>query len=207
MPSDNRPALTSQHLADARLYANRVDMLAAIGCPRHGVICEVGVAMGDFSVRMMELLEPSQFVAFDIFTMHRSPSHWGRKSKEIFGSLTHEEFYRRRMAPYGDRVVLERGWSHEMLARYPDRHFDLIYLDAEHVFENVRKDAERAARKIKPGGLVVFNDYTLYDPFLKVRYGVVEAVNQMVTAGGWKVVGFALEHNMFCDIAIRRDCG
>jgi hypothetical protein len=178
-------------------------MLAGIGCPPDGVVCEVGVALGDFSVRMIELLAPRTFVAFDNFTMHLEPAHWGRPSQELFGGLTHQEFYRRRLSPHGDRVAVEQGLSHEGLARYPDRHFDLIYLDAGHTYEAVSKDAEVSARKVKAGGLIMFNDYTLYDPFLKVDYGVVDAVNQLVVAGGWQVVGFALEANMFCDIAIR----
>jgi hypothetical protein len=178
-------------------------MLAGIGCPSDATVCEVGVALGDFSVRIMELLAPRNFVAFDIFKMHEEPVHWGRSSQELFGGLTHEEFYRRRLSSYGDRVAVEQGLSHEALARYPDRHFDLIYLDAGHTYEAVSKDAEVSARKVKAGGLVVFNDYTLFDPFLKVDYGVVDAVNQLVAAGGWQVVGFALEANMFCDIAIR----
>jgi len=178
-------------------------MLAGIGCPSNGIVCEVGVALGDFSIRMIELLTPRVFVAFDIFAMHEEPVHWGRSSQELFGGLTHQEFYRRRLLPYGSTVAIEQGLSHEALARYPDRHFDLIYLDAGHTYEAVSKDAEISARKVKPGGLVVFNDYTLYDPFLRADYGVVEAVNQLVVAGGWQVVGFALEANMFCDIAIQ----
>jgi len=44
----------------------------------------------------------------------------------------------------------------------------------------------------------------MYDPFINSEYGVVQAVNKIVDEGGWKVTGFALEKNMFCDIAIQR---
>jgi len=53
-------------------------------------------------------------------------------------------------------------------------------------------------------GTLIFNDYVMYDHLQRVEYGVVQAVNQLVIDGDWRVVGFALNHNMFCDIAIRR---
>jgi len=32
-----------------------------------------------------------------------------------------------------------------------------------------------------------------FDPLGEGAYGVVQAVNELVTSGGWRVVGFALE--------------
>jgi hypothetical protein len=46
--------------------------------------------------------------------------------------------------------------------------------------------------------------YIMYDHMQQVVYGVVQVVNQMVVEENWRVVGFALNQNMFCDIAIRR---
>ncbi|MCM2511256.1 hypothetical protein ACVCIC_04940 [Burkholderia glumae] len=44
----------------------------------------------------------------------------------------------------------------------------------------------------------------MYDPFVKAEYGIVPVVNEMVVNQGWKVIGFALQKDMFCDIAIQR---
>jgi hypothetical protein len=77
-------------------------------------------------------------------------------------------------------------------------------VDADHSYEGVVKVAAVAVHKVKPNGLLVFNDYIVMDEFSKLRYGVVPAVNELVTQSDWKVVGFALEQRMFCDIALRR---
>jgi hypothetical protein len=50
---------------------------------------------------------------------------------------------------------------------------------------------------------VVFNDYIMWDHVTDSAYGVVPVVNELVVNGGWEVVAFALEHQLFCDIAIR----
>ncbi len=66
------------------------------------------------------------------------------------------------------------------------------------------KDLEASLACLAPGGVIVANDYTLYDPLTDVPYGVVQAVNSLVQRHDLVVDGLALEVNMFCDIAISR---
>jgi uncharacterized membrane protein len=68
----------------------------------------------------------------------------------------------------------------------------------------VSRDAAISTQKIKPDGVLVFNDYILYDSSMGVEYGVVQAVNELVDSGAWRVAGFALDRSMFCDIAIKQ---
>jgi hypothetical protein len=203
-PRANFPALTSADLLDAKLFATRQDLIAALDVGRRGIIAEVGVGLGDFSHYLIDVLDPAQFVAIDIFQMHNGAQHEGRACAEIFGSSTHEEFYRARLQASRDRVLICRGLSHEMLRGFPDEHFDLIYIDAGHDYASVAGDGSIAAAKIKPHGVMVFNDYVLFQAPDAEPYGVVPAVNELVRAGGWKVVGFALQHHLFCDIALRK---
>jgi len=198
------PPLTAAHLDNARLFASRYDMIAQLGIGAGGVVTEVGVALGDFSQFILDTLKPSRFVAIDTFDMRNLTNIWGRTSAEVFAGKTHEEFYRDRFASEGERVKICTGLSDQVLAGFPDHSFDFIYVDAYHSYEAVRDDAVVASRKIKPNGVVVFNDYTTFDRYLNAPYGVVEAVNELVVAGSWKVIGFGLEKNMFCDIAVRR---
>jgi hypothetical protein len=118
--------------------------------------------------------------------------------------MSHYDFYRARFAPRSDQVAIHRGFSHEQLRLFPDEFFDLIYVDAAHDYESVKRDGELAQQKVTKTGIVVFNDYTMYDPLLGVEYGVVQAVNEILASGGWSVIGFALDRVMFCDIAIQR---
>jgi hypothetical protein len=203
-PYRDFPALAAEHFNDARLYADRRDLVQGLGIATGGVAAEVGVAQGDFSQELLRILQPSVFVAIDVFTMHEQPMHWGRSSQEIFEGLSHADYYARRFAAFGDVVQVREGRSDEVLETFPDHYFDLIYLDADHRFESIEKDASIATRKIKPSGTLVFNDYVMYDHLLNEPYGIVPVVNRLVVEGGWEVVGFALQQHMFCDIAVRR---
>ena len=197
-------ALEQHHVEGARLYGDRKDMVRALRASEHGVIAEIGVALGDFSDFLIKELRPTKFIAFDIFTMHESPVIWGRPSSELFTGLTQMQFFQKRFASHGDQVALEIGSSQQTLARYPDTYFDMIYIDAAHDYESVRADAALASQKIKPTGTIIFNDYIMHDHVTGSPYGVVQAVNESINNNPWRVVGMSLQRDMFCDLAIQK---
>lgn len=174
------PAISSASiLPDARLFSTRETMISGLDLPRHGVIAEIGVALGDFSRFLIDSLDPTTFLAIDTFQMHAWPEHWGRSSVEIFGNATRSMFARE-----GERVVIHVGMSHSMMLALPDHSCDLIYIDAAHDYESVSRDAEIATTKAKRDGVLIFNDYVLYDPFIDAAYGVVPAVSTSFLAPG-----------------------
>lgn len=192
--------LERRHVENARLFANRDELLASIRTAESGVVAEIGVARGDFSEKILRTLQPKVFVAFDIFTMHETPIIWGQPSKVVFEGRTQLEFYRQRFAGM-DAVKIEVGPSHEMLARYPDRFFDLIYVDGAHDYDGVKKDADLAIKKIKKDGVIIFNDYVMQD-LVGAPYGVVPVVNALLVNANFRIIGFAFQEHMFCDIAV-----
>ena len=198
------PELKPEHVRGAQLYANRYELVRGLRLIAGCAVVEVGVAHGEFSEFLIKELNPAKFVAIDLFDMERYPTHWGTPQELIFQGKTHYQFYKDRFAHLGDRVTLKRGLSHVRLVELPFHAFDLIYVDAGHDYENVKRDGVLSISKLKPSGTIIFNDYVMYDPFINSEYGVVQAVNEIVDEGGWKVTGFALEKNMFCDIAIQR---
>jgi predicted O-methyltransferase YrrM len=118
--------------------------------------------------------------------------------------MSHREFYVKRFAGRGKQLRCEQGDSCEVLARYADQTFDMIYVDAGHDYESVKGDANLAKQKIKPAGILIFNDYIKYSHYDDAYYGVIPVVNDLVVNQGFEVVGFALQADMYCDIAIRR---
>jgi hypothetical protein len=176
--------------------------MASLDCVK-GAIAEVGVALGDFSELLLQKLKPSLFVAFDNFEMDSWSDVWGSSKEKAFHGLSHVEFYRHR---FRDRpeVRIDAGFSHETLPRHADETFDLIYIDANHRYEAVKVDTEIAKTKIKRDGILMFNDYMMYDHNAHFAYGVVQAVNELVVAEDWRVIGLGLNPQMYCDIAIRR---
>ncbi|AYQ89519.1 class I SAM-dependent methyltransferase [Burkholderia gladioli] len=198
------PELAAKHIAGARLYANRFDLISDLRLAPDSHIAEVGVALGTFSKFMIEKFKPKQFCAFDLFQIHIADTLWGRPTREVLRGMTHRQFYEAEMQNSTSPVITHEGLSSETLPRYPDEYFDMIYIDAAHTFDEVKLDAEISAAKIKKDGVLIFNDYIMHDPFIHADYGIVPVVNEMVVNHGWRVIGFGLQKHMFCDIAIQR---
>jgi predicted O-methyltransferase YrrM len=52
-----------------------------------------------------------------------------------------------------------KGYSHDVLPTFPNDYFDIIYIDGNHQPEYVLEDGVLSFRKVKPGGLIIFDDY------------------------------------------------
>jgi hypothetical protein len=152
---------------------------------------------------LVEKLRPRQFYAFDIFQAHLERNWNGQSGVQLFEGLMHRQFYEREMQPSRQILTIVEGPSQKTLAAYGDRSFDLVYVDGDHHYEAVKADAELAAKMVSATGFLVFNDYLLLDNN-GAAYGVVPVVNTMATVGGWKIVGFALDAAMHCDVALAR---
>lgn len=199
------PLIAPNQIVSASLYANRAEMVLALQkrLSDNPVVCEVGVALGDFSEFLLSALRPRAFIAMDLFGLHEQETLWGQPTSEIFAGKSHAEFYRARFAAHPVEVF--EGDSAAALASLPDASIDLIYIDGDHSYEGVKRDTDQAIRKVKPDGLLIFNDYIMYDHVQLGGYGVVPAVNELVNETDWRVVGFALQHALFCDIALQRE--
>jgi len=203
--SENYPVLKAKHLDNARLFAHREDLISSFSFLEGGVIAEIGVADGYFSEFLLSQLKPEKFVAFDIFTMHEFTTDFAGRT-DVFNNMTQLEHYRRKFADRGSQVVIEVGMSQQNLAKYPDKSFDLIYIDGDHSYASVKQDTNIAKTKLADNGIIIFNDYIMYDYVNGRTYGVVRAVNELVINEDCLVCGFSLNWGMFCDIAVRKQC-
>ena len=86
----------------------------------------------------------------------------------------------------------------------PDDSYSLIYIDGDHAYEGVMRDTQVAIRKLRRDGLLIFNDYIVFDHLSGQRYGVVLVVNDLCVNHGWRITFFSLHHQMFCDVGLCR---
>ena len=197
------PDLRAHNLRDARLYADRADMIAALPVPTGGKVAEIGVWRGDFSKVLINTLKPREFFAFDIFTCHQVEDWNGLTGRQLFDGLTHRQYYEREMASHLDVTRIVEGDSRETLRSYTDGSFDLVYVDAAHDYDAVKADAQLAVEMTAKSGFLVFNDYMMFD-LNNFTYGIVPVVNELAVNHGWDVVGFAINHCLYADIALQR---
>lgn len=68
-----------------------------------------------------------------------------------------------------DKVTICRGYSHTEVVKFPDNMFDMIYIDGNHEPEYVLEDAVVCFRKLKQGGIMIFDDYGWGGPDMTQR--------------------------------------
>jgi SAM-dependent methyltransferase len=67
--------------------------------------------------------------------------------------------YNTSMAGCADRIVKLRGRSQQVLPLLAEASFDFIYVDGSHLALDVLQDAAACWRLVRPGGIIVFDDY------------------------------------------------
>jgi hypothetical protein len=152
----------------------------------------------------MRTIRPRSFHAFDMFELENNDHVVGHDPNALFGGGSHLDFYKARFRHAGPDLHIHVGRSADTVGAVADALFDLVYVDAGHFYEDVKADAREAMRVAKPGGVIIFDDYIMFDHWTGDPYGVVQAVNEMIIETDWKVIGFALNEQMFCNIALSR---
>jgi predicted O-methyltransferase YrrM len=83
-----------------------------------------------------------------------------------------------------DRVTVCRGYSNNEIPKFQDNFFDIIYIDGNHENEYVLEDAVLSFRKLKKGGILIFDDYEYYfckigvDAFLSAYHKRIEKIGE-----------------------------
>jgi hypothetical protein len=67
------------------------------------------------------------------------------------------------------KLSIHRGYSHIEVPKLEDNFFDLIYIDGNHEPEYVLEDAVISFRKLKKGGILIFDDYGWGGPDLTAK--------------------------------------
>jgi predicted O-methyltransferase YrrM len=73
---------------------------------------------------------------------------------------------------YGDRLIPMQGYSYDMADKLPNNFADIVFIDADHSYEAVKKDILKYSPKLKETGLLTGHD---------IDYpGVNQAVKEMI---------------------------
>jgi len=131
-----------------------VDLLKHLGLPLIAVEC--GTAEGNFSKDLLSR-GLDKLYSVDVFEHipnirgdGNSPNEW------------HQENYRQtkeKLAQFGEKSVILKGFSHEMAKYVPDNSCGLVYLDGDHSLEGVLLDLRTWYPKLVSGGVMATHDY------------------------------------------------
>ena len=174
--------LPRQSLFDGcKLLVSRKMIIDAM--TKNSIVAEVGTQEGIFAEYILEVATPKELHLFDI---------------------DFKPMYARNNTKLENFAKIHEGDSSSLLASFEDNYFDWIYIDGDHHYDGVKRDAEIAVRKVKPGGFLVFNDFTVWSPVEMIDYGVPYVVCEILNNFSWTVEFFALHPLGYHDIAIRK---
>lgn len=125
-------------------------------------VVEVGVRHGDFARRLLEGTDARVY--------------------GIDSSLTPEAL--QLVGQYPGRFILLNWTSPGCATNFPDGHFGLVHIDADHSYHAVRADLAAWWPKVQPDGVLSGDDYAMVHSRDEGAYGVVQAVNEFVDAHG-----------------------
>lgn len=151
--------------------------------PVNNVCCELGVFHGDFSNAILETLNPKKLVLVDPFQINQKKYEDG-----LTTAYSHEFDYvellkRFQEQIFSKQVVVNKKYSYDAVKDYIDSSFDLIYIDASHLYEDVKKDLNDWLSKLKKNGIIAGHDYTdIYG------FGVVRAVDEFIIENDFEMI-------------------
>jgi hypothetical protein len=178
------PTLEDIHVQNCRVVPDRHKLL--MNClPKNGVCCEVGTDTGAFAKKIIELSNPRELHLIDI----------------TFSNFKRVDFL---SAIESGTVILHEADSVVALNRFSDGYFDWIYIDGNHSYEGVKRDINAAKFKLKPMGLLAFNDYMFWSHRELMTYGVMQAVNEFCLNESWEIVYLALNTEAVNDVVLRK---
>ena len=132
-----------------------------------GPCAEIGVAEGRYSKEICEWGAPKVYLVDRWMSV---PTQSGDASSS---QKWHDNNFAGCQANVaGYNVEFLRGDSVEMADRVPDGSLSLVYVDADHSYEGVKRDIEAWFPKLMVGGIFAFHDY------LSPAYGVKRAVEE-----------------------------
>jgi len=199
LKKDNKievPLLSKKYINNCKLLPQRWDILELL--PKNSIAAEVGVLGGDWSEKIIKIVNPEKLVLIDSFYANDYPH------SKRFTKSTHKQYIETKFGILDSQVEIKQGISWNCLAEYPDNYFDWIYIDAAHDYKSVKQDLEQSYRVLKPTGIIIMNDYIMFDKFTNQDYGVIQATNEFMINNNFEMLYFALHKDMFCDVVIKK---
>tara|TARA_B100000405_G_scaffold302490_1_gene265921 strand:- start:2144 stop:2824 length:681 start_codon:yes stop_codon:yes gene_type:complete len=147
----------------------------------NGLGCEVGVCRGEFSKHLLDNWNCRELYLVDLWEEHDD-------YKEDFHDQNGNfEKMKNNVKDHGERVKVFKGYSNKIVNNFDDEIFDFIYIDANHSYEACKEDIQLYWKKLKKGGILMGDDYTLtpVEPMdfnngnsEPIIFGVNQAVNE-----------------------------
>lgn len=146
---------------------------------------EIGVQCGNNARTWVRNLKFEQLFLIDIWGLYDRIGHYGVGVVKI----NFDYYYPGIVKEFGGKsdITILRSPSLEACKKFPNEHFDFVYIDAVHSYEAVKQDIAAWLPKIKSGGVLAGHDYDVVFP------GVIQAVDEFIRNSEYKL--YQKEHD------------
>lgn len=177
----------------------REEFLLAVDAflPRNCIGAELGVLNGDFSAEILRIVNPELLILVDPYITD-TQNIYPDKNPTAYSS---EEQYQNILKKFkseisNKKIYIHRLYSQDAVELVSNNSLDLIYIDASHTYEDVKRDLSDWLPKMKSNSVIAGHDYT-DDP----NFGVIAAVDEFCKEHNFEMI--TLNENGG-DFALRR---
>lgn len=161
---------------------------------------ELGVYKGDFSRMILDVISPEKLILVDPFITSLS-TVYGDKMNNLPTCYSTELDYAEVVNRFSKEITegqveVISDYSYEAVKEIEDGSLDVVYVDASHLYEHVKRDLNDWLPKLKPTGLICGHDYVEHESF-----GVIKAVNDFCNENNFEMIIFNKHGG---DFALRR---
>lgn len=169
--------LEKKNISNLKIKLNRLEILKEL---KKGSICaELGVAYGEFSDQVLEIVKPKLLVLVD--------SYPNKGNFVDEGNLKYiEKKYQKLVKEKKIQIINED--SIEAASMFKENFFDWIYIDTTHSYHQTLGELRAWKNKIKSDGYILGHDYIMGNWIDDIKYGVQEAVHQFCVEENWEIV-------------------
>jgi len=150
--------------------------------PENGKFVEVGVWKGkSLAYFIVENINKNKNITtYAVDTWEGSPAHVNESC--VINKTLYQEFISN-MSPVADKFTALQMTSEEASKQFEDNSLDAVFIDADHVYEQVKHDIELWYPKVKSNGIFCGHDYYNGWP------GVEQAVNEFAKIHNLRITG------------------
>lgn len=141
----------------------------------NGVIVELGVEYGRSTAQFAYAVKDKKNTRIASVDLFPDDHHFAAQHGGLFA------VWQRNLAEYGVSpnvlILPSRGLTWEIGANW-NGEIDLLFIDAGHTYEDVKRDIEAWVGHVKAGGIIIFHDYAKNNEAHPLHFEVKRAVDE-----------------------------
>lgn len=134
-------------------------------------ILEIGSFEGKSTLFFLKIFNNSKITCVDTF----EPSE---ENLDKDFNIVYDNF-KKNIKPYKDRVNIFKGTSDNFFKKNNQESYDLIYVDGNHKYDFVLRDANNSFKKLKRGGIMVFDDF-MWNYYDDINQNPIGAIKEFI---------------------------